>query len=204
MTSLERMLSSIRAASYVSLNRIPGDIVECGVWRGGSSMAIARTLVNLGDTTRRIYCYDTFEGMTEPNREDVDAWQRPADQLLRLAKLVEKKSESLVWAFASLEDVRSNLEATGYPMENIEFGKGRVEDTIPTKIPDEFLFLRLDRVWSASTRHELIHLYPRLAIGGILIIDDYGHWEGSKRAVDEYFTTSRPIFLNRIDYTGRL
>src|SRR5262249_29447698 len=163
MTSLERMLSSIRAASYVSLNRIPGDIVECGVWRGGSSMAIARTLVNLGDTTRRIYCYDTFEGMTEPNREDVDAWQRPADQLLRMAKLVEKKSESLVWAFASVGDVRTNLEATGYPMENIEFLKAPVEETIPNKTREKFSFLRLDRDWYAPPRHELIHLYPRLA-----------------------------------------
>lgn len=204
MTSLERILASIRSAAYVSLNRIPGDIVECGVWRGGSSMAIARTLVNLGDTSRRIYCYDTFEGMTEPTREDVDAWRRPADDLLRSAKLVEKKNDSLVWAFASLEDVCANLRTTAYPMENITFVKGAVEETIPDIISEQIALLRLDTDWYASTRHELIHLYPRLVVSGILIIDDYGHWEGSKRAVDEYFSHGHSIFFNRIDYTGRL
>jgi hypothetical protein len=65
--------------------------------------------------------------------------------------------------------------------------------------------LRLDTDWYESTKHELVHQYPKLSVGGVLIIDDYGHWQGARQAVDEYFNDNRlPILLNRIDYTGRI
>ncbi len=80
-----------------------------------------------------------------------------------------------------------------------------VEDTIPARIPDEIALLRLDTDWYTSTLHELHHLYPRLAKHGILIIDDYGHWQGARQAVDEYFKDAGPdLYLHRIDYTGRI
>jgi hypothetical protein len=83
--------------------------------------------------------------------------------------------------------------------------KGKVEDTIPRAAPKQIALLRLDTDWYESTYHELKHLYPRLVPGGVLILDDYGHWEGARRAVDQYFEEERiRLFLHRIDYAGRL
>ncbi len=99
----------------------------------------------------------------------------------------------------------ANLAATGYDAQRLHYVKGKVEDTIPSAAPEQIAILRLDTDWYASTRHELEHLYPRLARGGVLIIDDYGHWEGARRAVDEYFATQQvAILLNRLDQTGRI
>jgi hypothetical protein len=102
-----------------------------------------------------------------------------------------------------MEDVRANLLSTGYPAEKIHLIKGKVEDTIPGTLPRGLSILRLDTDWYESTRHELIHLYPLLHPKGVLIIDDYGDWQGAKKAVDEYFKESE-IFLHRIDRTGRI
>jgi hypothetical protein len=94
---------------------------------------------------------------------------------------------------------------TGYPPEKVHFVKGMVEDTIPEQSPDGIALLRLDTDWYQSTKLELLHLYPRLANQGVLIIDDYGHWQGARRAVDEFISELRdPILLHRIDYTGRI
>jgi hypothetical protein len=101
--------------------------------------------------------------------------------------------------------VKETLRATGYPAERLHFVVGPVEETIPREVPPGIALLRLDTDWYESTKHELEHLYPLLADGGALIIDDYGHWEGCKRAVDEYFAASPPpVLLSRIDYTGRV
>ena len=203
MTSLERTLACIRATAYISEHGLSGDIVECGVWRGGSSMAIAQTLLNRGDVSRSLYLYDTFEGMTEPDARDVAADGTPAAELLSAAKRLEDKNKSYTWAFASLEDVQKNMELVGYPRGQKLFVKGRVEETIPSTIPERIALLRLDTDWYESTKHELVHLYPRLVAGGVLMIDDYGHWSGARKATDEYLSGSL-LFLNRIDYTGRL
>lgn len=97
------------------------------------------------------------------------------------------------------------MKSTAYPMENVHLVKGKVEDTIPKILPSQIALLRLDTDWYESTRHELIHLYPNLVKNGVLIIDDYGHWRGSKQATDEYFDGFAPKpFLQRVDYTGRL
>jgi len=104
-----------------------------------------------------------------------------------------------------LEEVRHNLSNVGYPDDRIKLVKGLVEATLPNKAPSKIALLRLDTDWYESTRHELIHLYPRLAQRGVLIIDDYGHWEGAQKAVDEYIRDNNlPVLLNRIDYTGRI
>jgi predicted O-methyltransferase YrrM len=203
MLSLERFLANLRAIEYIVQNRIPGDIVECGVWRGGSAMAMALALLRLSDTSRTLWMYDTFQGMTDPTDADKSHGGIGAEELLTAAKEHEVRERSLVLAYASLEDVRNNMRATGYPMNRIRFIEGSVEQTIPGTLPEQIALLRLDTDWYESTRHELIHLYPKLTPGGILIIDDYGHWQGARKAVDEYLTNSR-TFLNRIDYTGRL
>jgi len=198
MTSLERMAALVNAVYYVVQNRIPGDIAECGVWRGGSMMVVAKALLANGDRSRSLYLYDTFEGMSAPTSADLSAEGTAAQTLLDQAP-----REAAIWCCATLDEVRANLLSTGYPAEKIQLIKGKVEDTIPKTLPSALSLLRLDTDWYESTKHELLHLYPLLHRQGILIIDDYGDWQGARKAVDEYFLNSK-VFLHRIDRTGRM
>jgi hypothetical protein len=164
-------------------------------------MAALLMLIRQGDLSRRVFLYDTFEGMSAPTKRDRTLDGELASQLLSESS---KTAES-VWCCASLEDVRRNVLGVGYPVDNVHFVKGRVEETIPSVIPDRIALLRLDTDWYESTKHELKHLFPKLVPGGVLIVDDYGHWQGAKDAVDEYFLESDiHVLLNRIDYTGRI
>lgn len=200
MTSVDRMVSLIHAIKFIIDNNIQGDIVECGVWRGGSMMIVAKMLLMHGETNRIIYLYDTFEGMSEPTDNDVSLdGEFAASQLQRTPK------GQGVWCEASIEDVRANMISTGYPAEKIRLIKGKVEDTIPAVLPGPIALLRLDTDWYESTRHEMINLFPLLQSNGVLIIDDYGHWQGSKKAIDEYFSENGIMaYLHRVDYTGRI
>jgi len=202
MTSPERMYALYQAVRYIVAADVPGDLAECGVWRGGSVMAMAATLLACGRRDLRIFLYDTFDGMTAPSGRDLDPAGQPAAALLAGEP---KGRESQIWSYAPLEEVVANLRSIGYPMENYRIVKGPVEATLPATLPEALALLRLDTDWYESTRHELAHLYPRLASGGVLIIDDYGHWRGSRQAVDEYFAAgAAKILLNRVDYTGRI
>lgn len=114
-------------------------------------------------------------------------------------------NESSRWAYASLEDVQANMKSTGYPMNKVHFIKGLVENTIPKFDITQLSLLRLDTDWYESTAVEMRHLYSRLVSAGVLILDDYGHFNGAKKAVDDYFAEQRiHVLLNRIDYAGRL
>lgn len=202
LTSIERMYALYKSLQYVINNNIEGDMVECGAWRGGSAMLMAYALKKFNAEDRKIYIYDTFEGMSAPSNFDMDQQGASAAELLESQK---GDKENSVWCLASIDDVQHNMNQTGYPKENIQFIKGRVEDTIPGSIPDKISLLRLDTDWYESTRHELFHLYPVLAKRGVLILDDYGHWQGARKAIDEYFSgVNKNILLHRIDYTGRI
>ncbi len=202
LTTPERIASLVNAVRYVVENKIAGDIVECGVWKGGSSMAAMETLIQLNDTSRDIYLYDTFEGMSEPTENDKIFSGDSATSMLKSSDIDDSNS---VWCYSSIDEVKSNVNTIGYPESRVHFVKGKVEDTIPKNNPKEIAILRLDTDWYESTKHELEHLYPLLVSGGVLIIDDYGHWEGARKAVDEYIEKHRlKILLNRIDYTGRI
>jgi O-methyltransferase len=201
-TSAERMFAMYQATQYVTRTKVPGAIVECGVWRGGSCMISALSLAAAGDTTRELWLYDTYEGMSEPTEHDKDWRGVDANELLERGA---QNKETSVWCLATLEDVEANFARTRYPRERVHFVKGKVEDTIPAEIPDQIALLRLDTDFYESTAHELAHLYPRIAPGGVLIIDDYGHWAGARKATDEFLAArGNPILLNRIDYTGRI
>jgi len=204
LTSPERMYALIEAVRYVVRNEISGDIVECGVWKGGSMMLAAKTLMELNNTNYDLYLFDTFEGTTKPT--DVDEDYLGNSMLATWEKEFEGKEKMSASAdYASLKEVQKNLFSTEYSKEKIHFIKGKVEDTIPKNAPEKIAILRLDTDWYESTKCELEHLFPRLSSGGILIIDDYGHFKGSKKAVDEYFVKNEiKYFLNRVDYTGRL
>jgi O-methyltransferase len=202
MTSIERMYALYQATCYVLGRGIPGDFVECGVWRGGSLMLMAHTLLSRGCTNRMIWLYDTFEGVTSPTDDDVQEMSgRLASEILDEH---ERTQDDPFWGIAPRALVESNLRRTGYPMHRFRFVEGDVLKTIPAEAPERLAILRLDTDWYESTRHELEHLYPRLAPGGVLIVDDYGYWRGARKATDEFFQTlgARPL-LHRIDYTGR-
>jgi O-methyltransferase len=202
MTSPERMYALWTAVRHVCRQHIPGDLVECGVWRGGSSMVAALALVHESDSERRLWLYDTFEGMNQPTGRDVaidgtraaEHWDElrgtPGDHRL---------------SHASLDDVRHNMASTGLGRDRLEYVVGPVEETLPESAPEHVSVLRLDTDWYESTKHELEHLWNLLEPGGVLIVDDYGHWRGAREAVDEFFAgrLDAPLLV-RIDYTGRL
>ena len=202
MTSPERVAVLVEATRHILAQGICGDFVECGVWKGGSAMAAALALQASGDTNRDLWLYDTYEGMSEPSSNDVSYDGESAAEQLQHQDIHNPRS---VWCYSPLEEVQANLKSTNYPEQRLHFVKGRVEDTLPNTLPDRIALLRLDTDWYESTKHELTHLYPRLVSGGILIVDDYGYWQGSRRAVDEYFDEhgSRPMLV-RIDATARI
>jgi hypothetical protein len=201
MTSLERIKVLLDAVGYITNNSIEGDMVECGTWKGGSIMAMMKKLLQQSVTDRRIWVFDTFDGMPAPKEIDETYRRESAKRILDTSS----KETSFVWAYSPIEEARKNILSVGYPARNISFVKGKVEDTIPVTSIEKIALLRLDTDWYSSTKVELEYLFPRLVEGGILIIDDYGHWQGCKKAVDEYFTKiAYPIFLGRVDYTGRI
>ena len=200
LASAPRIAALCDAVRYLVEGGIEGDIVECGVWKGGSMMAAALTLLRVGAPDRDLYLFDTFTGMPRPGPDDQDS---PYDGYSLESKWRRKRRSG--WASVSEDSVRAAMESTGYPPERIHLVPGMVEDTLPAEAPATLGLLRLDTDWYQSTRHELVQLYPRLAEGGVLIVDDYGHYAGARKAVDEYFEErgERPL-LNRIDYTGRV
>jgi hypothetical protein len=203
MTSAERLWSLMNAVRYVVDEGLPGDFAECGVWRGGSIMAMAIQLKELGVTDRRIWLYDTFAGMTAPTEKDVEAGTgTSAADMLRTTEVGDGNN---VWCVAGRADVEANVRTTGYPMEQFTFVEGDVAVTLREQVPDTISLLRLDTDWYESTRIGLEVLFPRLVVGGVCILDDYGHWQGARTAVDEYFEAAgyRP-FMHPIDYSGRL
>jgi len=202
ITSKERMYALRKAVEYIVNSKLPGDFVECGVWRGGSAMLIALTLLEMKESSRRIYLYDTFEGMPKPTTHDYILTNGTvAESQMR----EEGKKAYNTWLFSPLSEVRTNMIATGYPKDKLFFVKGKVEDTIPRTVPSSIALLRLDTDWYESTRHELFHLYPLLVEKGVLLIDDYGYWAGQRKAINEYFAANNiTILLNRIDVAGRI
>ncbi|HLJ96164.1 MAG TPA: TylF/MycF/NovP-related O-methyltransferase [Gemmataceae bacterium] len=198
MTSAERIYALIRAVEYLVRHRIPGDVVECGVWKGGNIVTVARMLLRMQDADRHLWLFDTFDGMSEPGDVDVSYANQPARDYL-------KTNGADDWLRVPLEEVKKKVLSTGYDERKIHFVKGRVEETLPLPRPPQISLLRLDTDWYESTRHELVHLFPHVVSGGVLIIDDYGHWRGAQKAVDEYFENNRiSILLNRIDYSARI
>jgi len=198
MTNVARLVNTLKSCRYVVENNIPGDFVECGVWRGGNGI-LAKRLFEQLDTNRSVWMFDTFEGMTAPTEHDVAIRSKihAGNQFKK-----NQKDQQNNWCYASLEDVKKNFLNSNLKLEGVNYIKGDVSETLKIRenIPSEIAILRLDTDWYQSTKSELEILYPILSIGGALIIDDYGHWQGSRKAVDEYFSACdyKPLF-NVID-----
>lgn len=203
MTSVERMYALYKATCHIVECGVAGDLAECGVWRGGSVMLMALTLLARGCTDRTIWLYDTFNGVSPPG--DVDVQEISGRKARDILDERERSPDDPFWGIAARPLVETNLRRTEYPMHRFRIVEGDVLRTLPAQSPSRLSVLRLDTDWYQSTRHELEHLYPRLSPGGVLIVDDYGYWRGARKATDEYFQSlaTRPL-LHRIDYTGRI
>ena len=199
MTSIERQFSLIKSVQYIINNNINGDIVECGVWRGGNMVLVAE-LLNKFKVYRKLWLYDTYEGMTKPSKYDKSKRSGAARKKFFDNKTGKNSSD---WCFASIDEVKKNLYKTRYPSNKIKFIKGPVEETLKKNKPRKISILRLDTDWYSSTKKELEILYPKLVKNGVIIIDDYGHWLGCRKACDEYFKNKKILF-HRIDYTCRV
>ena len=195
MTSNMKIFSLIKAFEYIHKFKIAGDFVECGVYTGGNIM-ILKKLIEKNNLNKKIYAYDTFEGMTNPTSSDIKI-----DGTVASEKILKKKN----WSSCSLEKVKENFAEMNLELNNIQFVKGKVEETLKNdeNLPNKISILRLDTDFYESTKIELKYLYPLLVEGGILIIDDYGSWLGSKKATDEYFSEKK-IFMHFIDHSARM
>ena len=204
MASWEGLWAVVQSVRYVHGRGIAGDFVECGVWRGGSSMAAAMAFALAGDTGRTLHLFDTFAGMNRPTGDDRVVGS--GEQTMAKWMQTRTADDSSTWCQASMEDVLVNLARTSYPPERIRLIRGKVEDTlrVAAHIPDRIAILRLDTHWYESTRAELETLFARVTTGGVVIFDDYDHWVGAKKAIDEFLATQPPYLLNRIDDAGRL
>jgi O-methyltransferase len=202
MTSDLRRTALLKSFHYINNNKIQGDFVECGVWKGGNIMAL-KHLNNIYKTKKKIYAYDTFLGMSEPTEIDV----KIKDGTIAKEKYANKKNEDNFseWDKCTLENVVKNFTKNNLDMENIKLIKGKVEDTLLNNknLPEKISLLRLDTDFYESTKIELEILYPLLSKGGVLIIDDYGSWKGAKKAVDEYFQKNI-TWMHFVDHDCRL
>ncbi len=187
ITSRERIEKLYDLLERIRIDNIDGDLVECGVYRGGNILGMMEycDFYNLNKT---IWIYDTFCGMTQPSDLDIDVHKRKAiDQFDRIK------------CYASLSEVQKNLSSSSY--KNIRYVVGDVCETLKNDTPAKISLLRLDTDWYESTKCELEILFPKVTNGGSLIVDDYGHWQGARLAFDEYFTNTNYTH-KKIDNTG--
>jgi hypothetical protein len=176
MCSKKRVEALAKAIHFVVDNNVPGDFVECGTWRGGLA---ALMLYYAKDTEdKRLYVYDTFEGMPEPGENDCGTSKRMYE---------ENKGD---WCRAGLDVVKSVLQQVDPSYSDYCYLiKGKVEDTLDLIAPQTIALARLDTDWYESTKKELEVLYPRVQPRGYVLIDDYSDWNGCRQAVDEYFSS---------------
>ena len=207
MTSHDRIFALLRAIQHIYNNNLEGDFVECGVWKGGNLILYQKMIEKLNIKGKKIYGFDTFEGMSDPTDADF-----PADNLFGGFKAehymkTQKKDLNInnIHAYAPIEMVKNNFNNNTKNRNNLILIKGKVEDTlkIQSNLPDKISILRLDTDWYESTKAELEVLYPRLVKNGVLIIDDYGEWSGSRKATNEYFKDKK-IAMFKIDRAARL
>ncbi len=177
MTSRQKMKLLYESVEYINKNNIDGAFIECGVYKGGSVMNMALTQLTFGKIVH-IYLFDTFEGMSPHTDLDINYRGVTAAKILKIPSKL---------CIASIDEVKKNVRLTGYPPEFLHFRKGDVAVTLKETVPDKISLLRLDTDWYESTKIELEILYPRLVKGGVLILDDYGYWQGARKAADDYF-----------------
>ena len=181
------------AITYILKNKIEGVIIECGVCAGLFEEIWIQEL-QFNNEVRDIYMYDTFKGCTEPTNFDYTAKTATIYQLDSNGTynwwrnlMIDKDTNRM--CYCPLEKVKDNLEKYNYPEENLHYVVGDVLETLKDKstIPSKIAILRLDTDWYESSKFELEQMYDNVVIGGVIIFDDYYHWDGQRRATDNFF-----------------
>lgn len=192
MIGLERLNNIQQCVTDVILNEVPGDLIETGVWRGGGTIFMRAILAALGDTSRTVWVADSFEGLPKPDAERYpldagdDHWQQDPLKI-------------------SLATVRANFARYHLLDGQVQFLKGWFKDTLPNAPMQAIAVARLDGDMYESTADALRALYPKVSVGGYVIVDDYGNQglPGCRAAVEDYrkaHAITDPI--QRIDWTG--
>jgi O-methyltransferase len=173
MVGLARLDNVQQCVMTVVADGVPGDLIETGVWRGGTAIFMRAVLEVAGDAERRVWLADSFEGLPAPN-----VARYPADAALDLSVF-----EALA---VGLDQVQSNFRRFGLLDERVCFLPGWFKDTLPDAPIQRLAVLRLDGDYYESTMDALVPLYPRLSPGGFVIVDDYLKIPACRQAVDEY------------------
>ena len=183
------------AIQYVLRNNIEGAVIECGVDAGYFESVWIDELLRQGKT-RDIYLYDTFTGLTAPGENDYTChgarlYKMDKDEVYKhwSDQIVTDKLNN--WCYTPLEKVKQTLFSTGYPQDKLHFVVGDVMETLRdhANIPDNIAFLRLDTDWYETSKYELERMYNNVVPGGVIIFDDYYHWDGQRRATDDFFAS---------------
>jgi O-methyltransferase len=176
------------ALRYLLENGIEGDLVECGIYKADIEFTWIDVLQQSGQA-REIYLYDTFTGLTPPT--DFDFELSGHNQQLSTSQgtleFWHLQQAYGGWCAYSLENVKSRLESTGYPVEKLHYVVGDVKETLQHTVPEKIALLRLDTDFYDSSLAEISALYDKVVPGGIIILDDYLFWNGQKKAIDEFF-----------------
>lgn len=205
MSGEKRMSHLTKCIKFIHENNIEGDFVECGVWQGGN-LILMQNLNHHFKLKKKIYGYDTFEGMTAPSKFDIDKDNQKASILLNHEKKIENLASKNIWCYSGLETVNKNLKINTVNNDIILI-KGDVCQTlkINKNIPKNISLLRLDTDFYDSTKTELEILFPLVVKNGIIIVDDYGHWNGQKKAVDEFLKEKNiSPFMFEVDSSCRI
>jgi len=181
------------AINYILKNNIEGVIIECGVETGNFEHIWINELIK-NNVVRDIYLYDTFSGLVEPSEYDYTCkeaklYSMNKDEVYNTWKNQIMNEKINGWCYSPLENVKNRLNSTGYPENNLHYIVGDVMETLKdkTKIPEKIAILRLDTDWYESSKYELEQMYDNVVIGGVIIFDDYYHWDGQRRATDDFF-----------------
>lgn len=208
MTSQKRIHGLFNSLEYIRNNNIEGDMIECGVWKGGNIFGILSYLKHHNMTNVNVWLYDTFGGLTKPTEKDfTNSKGYNNQQVMELWESNKIDDTTNNWCYSDFESVKTLMDSTDYPTDKIKYIIGDICETLKydTNIPDKISLLRLDTDWYESTRVEMEILYPKVVDKGIIIIDDYGYWSGSKTAVDEYYNNNNIILeYQKLDDTGIL
>lgn len=190
MIGLYRMNNLHEAIKTIVRERIPGDVIEAGVWRGGAAIFMRAALWAYGDETRTVWVADSFEGLPKPSENIA------VDAGYDLSGVVDLA--------VSVEEVRENFLRYGWLDERVRFLKGWFKDTLPSAPIGSISLLRADGDLYESTMDILNALYEKVSPGGYVVIDDYGAWPPCRTAVDEFRAKhgiTEPMVT--IDWTGR-
>jgi hypothetical protein len=203
MASFERLATLWQQVKYLDRYGIAGGLVECGVWKGGCAgiMALAH-MHGRSKPEREIHLFDSFQGLPRPDCR-VDG-----DEAIGLVECEPDGKDLPIGAcVSSMEESRSLLiDTIGYPAELVKIHSGWFTETVPTATRSlgAIALLRLDCDWYRSTAICLDNLYENVADYGVVVVDDYGHFSGCRKAVDDFVSRlDKPILMNHIDYTGR-